>query len=1049
MISMKKDEGVSELVGALTLMAVLVIAAAIILSGLVSVYPQEQLPDPRIDIYNIKDGISDNTIYILSLGGDPLHEGEYLIKVHTHSGDYLDITGEIIPVDTSVMDKMNIRTGNLLYYPDSADDISIIDVIYKDPGTGAETLMFRKDLVAAGSSGSCSVTPSYTIDYDPVSQISPVDVTLTDTSRSRGGTINSWTWTLVGAVISSSPTHVLSGLTPGRYFVTLSVGNECGASRSTTRRIDVYGCVSDPTAVITTIPHPPLQVGGDTFRVRFTGHDSSSTNGATITDYEWDFGEGSTGDTAGPYTIEYGPGDHTVTLTVIDSCFNSKDTSVLVSLEGDTSCSISPVIEADPGLRGAVPYTVKFDDGSTSIGGSINEWEWNFGEGTPGDTSGPYTITYREPGTYLVTLTLKNVCGAEVQTFEEVVVTDISCTRVISASSGDNGSISPEGDIEVNCGDDQSFVITAEPCYSIASVDVDGSSIIGTFESPYTYPFTDIQSDHTIHASFSPTAYTITASAGTGGRISPEGEISVECGDDQTFTITPDDCYTIQDVLVDGVSVGPVSTYPFENVLADHTIEALFSINTFTITATAGDGGSISPSSPSGSVPVNCGSEPTFTITPDTGYAILDVRVNGVSVGPVNQYTFPPVEQDGQTIHATFISTSTCWTISGYITNDNTGDPISGVRVYAYNQGDRTTIIGTAISQANGFYILLLPVPTPERNRFYDINCPDTAQWTTVAPESKWQLGQQINPSQPVNCNLKNINFRLVPRSTFFDTVFVYGNNLIFAGSTINGPGAAVIIKNGLDTSHTNLGAAISASTIYLGNHVNLDSGSAGLGSSTHPGNIYVDGNLRLWTGARNIYGDVYVNGNFDLKDARIHGTVHAKGDLTLGWTPWLADDARIYYTGDLYTPPNFDRPDILAKCIFQTTVPDIERPEGMPSLKPASWYTEKGYSSSGELTSNMKIFANSYSSTGWKPTAENVIIVARTGDITITGIGGSGVSGLFFAPNGRVTFGGAFLNGMVISRDGLHVVSGGTHVTFQPVSNYIGDPGDYPFQNI
>ena len=70
--------------------------------------------------------------------------------------------------------------------------------------------------------------------------------------------------------------------------------------------------------------------------------------------------------------------------------------------------------------------------------------------------------------------------------------------------------------------------------------------------------------------------YTITASAGSGGSISPTGEVTVSGGNTQAFTITPDSWYNVSDVLVDGVSQGAVSTYTFNNVTADHTIAAQF-----------------------------------------------------------------------------------------------------------------------------------------------------------------------------------------------------------------------------------------------------------------------------------------------------------------------------------------------------------------------------------------------------------------------------------------------------------------------------------------
>ena len=70
--------------------------------------------------------------------------------------------------------------------------------------------------------------------------------------------------------------------------------------------------------------------------------------------------------------------------------------------------------------------------------------------------------------------------------------------------------------------------------------------------------------------------YTITATAGANGSISPSGAVAVNSGADETLTIAADACYHIADVLVDGVSVGAVSTYTFTNVTANHTISAGF-----------------------------------------------------------------------------------------------------------------------------------------------------------------------------------------------------------------------------------------------------------------------------------------------------------------------------------------------------------------------------------------------------------------------------------------------------------------------------------------
>ena len=70
--------------------------------------------------------------------------------------------------------------------------------------------------------------------------------------------------------------------------------------------------------------------------------------------------------------------------------------------------------------------------------------------------------------------------------------------------------------------------------------------------------------------------YFITATAGANGSISPSGSVGVVAGDDRTFNINPNSGYQVADVLVDGVSMGAITTYTFYSVAADHTIEATF-----------------------------------------------------------------------------------------------------------------------------------------------------------------------------------------------------------------------------------------------------------------------------------------------------------------------------------------------------------------------------------------------------------------------------------------------------------------------------------------
>ena len=93
-----------------------------------------------------------------------------------------------------------------------------------------------------------------------------------------------------------------------------------------------------------------------------------------------------------------------------------------------------------------------------------------------------------------------------------------------------------------------------------------------------SYTFNNVQSNHTINATFTLNVYTITATAGANGSISPVGPTTVQPGDSLTYTITPAAGYEVQDVVVDGVSKGAIATYTFTSIAADHTISAAFRV---------------------------------------------------------------------------------------------------------------------------------------------------------------------------------------------------------------------------------------------------------------------------------------------------------------------------------------------------------------------------------------------------------------------------------------------------------------------------------------
>jgi hypothetical protein len=153
---------------------------------------------------------------------------------------------------------------------------------------------------------------------------------------------------------------------------------------------------------------------------------------------------------------------------------------------------------------------------------------------------------------------------------------------------------------------------------------------------------------------------TITATAGVGGKITPAGVIKVSYGAAQIFLFTPNTGYKIESVLVDGINQPTAVTsgmYTFYNITASHTIHVTFVSAAITITATAGANGKITPA---GIITITQGKSQSFIMTPNSGYKIETVLVNGVNQPAAvssGMFTFTNV-QTSQTIAVTFISKS-------------------------------------------------------------------------------------------------------------------------------------------------------------------------------------------------------------------------------------------------------------------------------------------------------------------------------------------------------------------------------------------------------
>ncbi len=297
-----------------------------------------------------------------------------------------------------------------------------------------------------------------------------------------------------------------------------------------------------------------------------------------------------------PQTVELNEGYAELGATASDGSEIAIDTSdyvdaigsytiVYTALDGDNNPGLSvnrtvkvvdtigPVITlVAPNPQTVLVNTPYVELGATTDDGSLVQID---ASGVDTSTLGSYNVFY-------------DSIDASLNPAEQITrtVNVVAAVQTINASAGEGGSISPTGAVVVEEGGDMAFDITPDAGYHILDVLVDGVSV-GAVAS---YTFTNVIAGHTIDASFevNPETYTITTSVNGHGMIDPSGEVVVEAGSDQTFTITPASGNRIADVLVDGTSVGKVSSYTFTEVMANHTIQVNFS-------SAGGGGGNVNP----------------------------------------------------------------------------------------------------------------------------------------------------------------------------------------------------------------------------------------------------------------------------------------------------------------------------------------------------------------------------------------------------------------------------------------------------------------------
>jgi len=321
-------------------------------------------------------------------------------------------------------------------------------------------------------------------------------------------------------------------------------------------------------------------------------------------------GNGAAGNFAGSgavYTFDVTPTvDGAVTVDIAagvaqDAATNPNEAATQFSITYDSTnptVVISTTAASDPTGISPIPVTATFSETVTGFElGDIT-----VGNGAAGNFAGSgavYTFDVTPVAAGAVTVDIAAGVAIDAATNPNEAATQFSIiysinpTVVISSTASDPTDISPipviatfsetvtgfvVGDITVGNGAASNFVAVSGLVYTFNVTPVAEGAVTvdiaaGVAQDAATNP-NEAATQFSII--YSTETFTITATAGDNGTISPSGDVVVNSGASQAFTITPNTGYAVDDVLVDDISVGAVSSYTFTNVTAGHTIHASF-----------------------------------------------------------------------------------------------------------------------------------------------------------------------------------------------------------------------------------------------------------------------------------------------------------------------------------------------------------------------------------------------------------------------------------------------------------------------------------------
>ena len=373
----------------------------------------------------------------------------------------------------------------------------IVQHRYSKPGKYNATLTIKDNANVRNSTASDQLT--VIINYPPVARAGNDALIAKDEalnfdgsgSSDQDGQIISYRWDFgdaastgaasTGAASASGARVSHSYAASGKYKVTLTVKDNSGTDSDT---------VSD-TMIVTVNAQPVANAGENQVvtasEVKFDGTASKDADGR-ITRYEWDFGDGSSGEGAAPAHVYSKTGTYTVKLTVTDDT-NTKNNKTASEIK--VVVNEKPIADAGPDQIAAVNQEISLNAGkSFDPDGQIARYTWDFGDGSSGEGKS-VTPRYARPGIYTARLTVQDNTGQpNAVDFDEAIIT-VNAPPVARAGNhllaAPNQKISFDGKGSYDL---DGKIISQRWDFSDGKAGVEASQASRTFSAPGVYSAT-------------------------------------------------------------------------------------------------------------------------------------------------------------------------------------------------------------------------------------------------------------------------------------------------------------------------------------------------------------------------------------------------------------------------------------------------------------------------------------------------------------------------------------------------------------------------------